>query len=502
MISYFTESYAYDAVGDLLTHTTEVSGSAASTFALGYTSGKPHAATTVNEEQRYWYDANGNMTTRVEVSGTQFITYVQGWDIDNRLVAVTDSAGQLTKYTYDADGNRVLRTNPDGTKVAYVSDRYEVQVSTGVTTSYYFFGSQRVAMRQGDTLTYLYADYLGSASLATDASGNAISEMRYFPFGQVRFISGTMPTDRTFTGQRAENLDAVGNLMDYGARYYSPLLGRFISADSVVPQPADPQSLNRYSYALNSPLVRVDPSGHGDCPVLSAAFCQPGWYGLQNNPYHIRFEGSWKTLKMGMSRAWSILRAAELTESKLRQKDKRLPQKGEGTAWRAVYGVVTVRRSNEAQYGWTRSAHLIDFGDRALDPPGDGPGEARNFLYNVTHEFGHVFALNAGYQPYEQFDPNDILKRNGQPVGPGDGFKKGNTYPYRQHPYIPNEKDTSPGHEEFADMYLNWVVGSFTNINEENKSAAGAGNARQTWMDNHMEAWIALAVSNNTPKTK
>lgn len=495
VISYFTESYAYDAVGDLLTHTTEVSGSAASTFALGYTSSKPHAATTVNEEQHYWYDANGNMTTRVEVSGTQFITYAQGWDIDNRLIAVTDSAGQLTKYTYDADGNRVLRTNPDGTKVAYVSDRYEVQVSTGLTTSYYFFGSQRVAMRQGDTLTYLYADYLGSASLATDASGDAVSEMRYFPFGQVRFISGTMPTDRTFTGQRTENLDAVGSLMDYGARYYSPLLGRFISADSVVPQPADPQSLNRYSYALNSPLVRVDPSGHGDCPVLSAAFCQPGWYGLQNNPYHIRFEGSWKTLKMGMSRAWSILRAAELTESKLRQKYKRLPQKGEGTAWHAVYGSVTIYTQNDRSYGYGPTAHTMYFGNGALDPPGDTPGQARNFLFNTIHEFGHLFAHNAGDRPYQQFNPDEMLKRNGQPVGLGEGFKGGNRLPYRQH-------TDARGNEEFADMYLNWVLGSFTNLEEEDKYTTGAGNARQTWMDNHIEAWTALAVSNNEPKPK
>ncbi len=76
-----------------------------------------------------------------------------------------------------------------------------------------------------------------------------------------------MPTNCTFTGQRSEDSDAVGSLMDYGARYYSPLLGRFISADSVVPQPADPQSLNRYSYTRNSPLVRVDPSGHGDCNI-------------------------------------------------------------------------------------------------------------------------------------------------------------------------------------------------------------------------------------------
>jgi hypothetical protein len=50
--------------------------------------------------------------------------------------------------------------------------------------------------------------------------------------------------------------------MDYGARFYSPILGRFISADSVVPQPRNPQSLNRYSYVINNPLAFTDPNGH------------------------------------------------------------------------------------------------------------------------------------------------------------------------------------------------------------------------------------------------
>ena len=44
-----------------------------------------------------------------------------------------------------------------------------------VTTTYYFVGGQRVAMRQGETLTYLHGDHLGSASLATDASGAIVS---------------------------------------------------------------------------------------------------------------------------------------------------------------------------------------------------------------------------------------------------------------------------------------------------------------------------------------
>ncbi|MFZ2487005.1 MAG: RHS repeat-associated core domain-containing protein [Anaerolineae bacterium] len=42
----------------------------------------------------------------------------------------------------------------------------------------------------------------------------------------------------------------------------APPLGRWIAPDTVVPDPADPQSLNRYAYVLGNPLALVDPDGH------------------------------------------------------------------------------------------------------------------------------------------------------------------------------------------------------------------------------------------------
>jgi len=51
-------------------------------------------------------------------------------------------------------------------------------------------------------------------------------------------------------------------LLYYGARYYDPTMGRFISADTEIPDIDNPQSLNRYSYVLNNPLNLVDPTGH------------------------------------------------------------------------------------------------------------------------------------------------------------------------------------------------------------------------------------------------
>jgi hypothetical protein len=46
------------------------------------------------------------------------------------------------------------------------------------------------------------------------------------------------------------------------ARYFLPDIGRFVSADILVPDREDPQSFNRYTYTLNNPLKFTDPSGH------------------------------------------------------------------------------------------------------------------------------------------------------------------------------------------------------------------------------------------------
>jgi len=141
-------------------------------------------------------------------------------------------------------------------------NRY-VEKRDGTWVKYYYFGGQRVAMRNSGGVYWLHGDHLGSASLVTNASGGVVSQSRYTPYGSARHVSGTWPTDRRFTGQRLEG--SVG-LYDYNARMYSPVLARFISPDSIVPRPDDPQSFNRYAYARNSPLVRVDPTGHVDLP--------------------------------------------------------------------------------------------------------------------------------------------------------------------------------------------------------------------------------------------
>ncbi len=236
----------------------------ASEYTYGDASHK-HAVTNLATGESYTYDADGNMITRVEGG----VTYTQTFDAENRLISIT-AGGLTTSFVYDGDGNLVKKIKTDGSKTLYVGGVYEVNKNSGGTvTGTVTYYPAAGAMRVNSTLYFVLKDHLGSASVVTDATGTTVGEDRFYPFGETRFTTGTMFTDKLFTGQR--EITGLG-IYYFGARYYSPKLGRFLSADSIVPGAANPQNLNRYSYVMNNPLRYIDPSGHkcvsagpGDC---------------------------------------------------------------------------------------------------------------------------------------------------------------------------------------------------------------------------------------------
>jgi RHS repeat-associated protein len=87
--------------------------------------------------------------------------------------------------------------------------------------------------------------------MTTDAGGTVVSEVRYSTFGEIRYQNGTLTTDYLYTGQRQE---AEIGLYYYVARWYDPAIGRFIQADSVVPDPGLALGYDRFSYSWNNPL--------------------------------------------------------------------------------------------------------------------------------------------------------------------------------------------------------------------------------------------------------
>ena len=203
-----TLDYVYDELGNILSK---------EGVAYAYDPIRVHAVTATTSGRNYAYDGNGNVLS----DGLRVITY----DYDNRPGSVTVGGGTVS-FTYDAAGVRVLVT------------------STGQTR-------------------YYHPDQLGSTRVVTDqpTPGQPVQVLgttRYRPFGEAEVDTSSVVSHK-FTGAE---LDDETGLYFLQARYYDPVLGRFMSPDSLVENHADPQTLNRYSYCSNNPVRYVDPSGH------------------------------------------------------------------------------------------------------------------------------------------------------------------------------------------------------------------------------------------------
>ncbi len=243
------DSYAYNTIGNM----TSKSGT---TLDYGTTSPK-HGVKSYGSTS-YSYDANGSMTNKGDLS----IKY----DPEQRPVRVQDS-GTIYRVTYDGDGVRRKRLDENGT-IHYLG-HYERNVGNGsdtteVVTKYYYATlgamTKLIAFRRGGTLHWAGTDHLGGTIRVMDSNFAAVDGMRYEPYGEDRDSGDNLNTDRKFTGQTEDQ--SIG-LYWYQSRAYDPEIGRFVSPDVVVPEPGNPQALNRYSYVYNNPLKYVDPSGHG-----------------------------------------------------------------------------------------------------------------------------------------------------------------------------------------------------------------------------------------------
>jgi len=124
-----------------------------------------------------------------------------------------------------------------------------------------------VAVREytatNSTVYYILGDHLGSTTVVANSNGTEPSRQLYKAWGESRYNFSVLPTQYQFTGQK--NMTTVG-LYHYGARWYDVYLNRFLSPDSIVPDPYNPIDWDRYNYVRNNPVKYIDSNGH--FPVL------------------------------------------------------------------------------------------------------------------------------------------------------------------------------------------------------------------------------------------
>ncbi len=258
--AYDPISYTYNATGNIMSKTV-----GSTTLAYTYDTWHKHAVKTINfsgNDHNYTYDDNGNMTAGPDFTDPlQVAARTIGYNADNMPTSISHVKGGhtvTTDFIYDGDGVRSKKIVEGSSTAYYIGAHFEIK--DGVATKFIFAGNLRIAKAAASGTHYFHKDHLGSSTVMTDATGAAVETTDYMPFGSQRDPTGTDVSNYKFTDQE---FDAESGLYNYNARLYDPIIGRFISADPFVQAPFDPQTLNRYSYCRNNPLIYIDPSGYG-----------------------------------------------------------------------------------------------------------------------------------------------------------------------------------------------------------------------------------------------
>jgi RHS repeat-associated protein len=246
-VSLLDNTYGYDYKGNVTSITDNLNKTLPTSLASdSYTlaTGSAHAINSTGSGRQFQYDNNGNITN----DGLRSYTY----NFDNMPTAVNN-----IDFIYDGAGTRVQKVNPNTSTTTYFDGLYEC--TNGYCDKHIYANGNRIAIKTASQTFYHHGDHLGSTAVVTDMNGNQDESIAYYPFGGTRSDNSSVYLNYKYTGQE---LDGETGLYNYGARLYDPDLGRFLTPDSIVPKPWNPQSLNRYSYVQNNPVNHIDPTGH------------------------------------------------------------------------------------------------------------------------------------------------------------------------------------------------------------------------------------------------
>jgi RHS repeat-associated protein len=145
----------------------------------------------------------------------------------------------------------------------------ELSATGGWNRTEIYAGGKHVATYSNSTTYFDHVDWLGTERARTDAQGDMAETCTGLPYGDG--LSCTGASDISFMHFTGKEHDTESNLDNFGARYFSSQVGRFMTPDSMAYSgPLNPQSWNLYAYARNNPLLYVDPAGN----TVSLANCQ------------------------------------------------------------------------------------------------------------------------------------------------------------------------------------------------------------------------------------
>jgi len=261
------QDYSYDSFGNRL-HADTTGSPCAGTTTCGGVADVDWSTNRVRDHNAQ-YDPAGNLTAYnsfqytfdgagmiSSITAPDSVRYEYVYTVDDERLATNTNSGSWRFTVRDLGGKVIREVN------AYVG-------SNGATwiwdRDHVFRGSAVLATISTSGTEQFHLDHEGTPRLVTDGAGGRIGYHAYYPFGEeLSLTPRESPEERLkFTGHERDASGSGG--LDYmHARFFGAAFGRFLTTDPVLGSPDEPQTWNRFAYARNNPVTRIDPKGTAD----------------------------------------------------------------------------------------------------------------------------------------------------------------------------------------------------------------------------------------------
>ena len=209
------------------------------------------------------YDNNGNVT------GEPHKQITLDYNLINLPRAINlNGQNRYIYYYYTFDGEKLRKTVENNgviTKTDYCGP-FVYETVSGTRSLKYIITSEGRAVKNGSSWDYEYnlKDHLGNVRVVIHKNSSdvaePIQERHYYPYGMEMSSLSTGSSSNKYLYNGKELQDGLNlDWYDYGARFYDPQIGRWSVIDGKAEKYA---SFTPYAYALNNPMIFIDPDGN------------------------------------------------------------------------------------------------------------------------------------------------------------------------------------------------------------------------------------------------